>query len=384
MFQFAQLRLGALVFGVGLALLGCGIQQGADPADVVGARKIVALVPDQQSARLVEAEALSKGYRPLGETRLSGLGLTMLTYQMPEGVTGPQAIAALEGAAPGSTVGVNHAYRLQQQPLPDRTLDYADTMMRWANGGCRAQVSVGVIDTTIDTASHALRSVNVTNRQFFDGPSPKADHGTDVASILADPDRLRGVRIYGASVFGRTGNADLVAGADALVRALDWLAEEDVRLVNLALAGPYNKLLNLAVERAAERGLILIAAVGNEGPNAEPLYPAGFADVIAVTAVDANGRIYRKAVRGGHVDVAAPGVDVLVRNADRPRFVTGTSIATPLVTARLAADAYFKQPRTVAETRNRLAATTAELGPAGRDDVFGHGLALADGICSNG
>lgn len=385
MLQLSRIRLVALAIVIGIAALGCDTQQlvtpAPDPGDVVGARKIIALVPDRESADQMREQALSTGYHELDVTRLGGLGLIMLTYQMPTGVTGPQAITALEAAVPASTVGVNHAYRLQQNQSPAQKLDYADTMMRWAEGGCRAQVPIGVIDTAIDASSPALSGINVTNRKFFDGPSAVTTHGTDVASVLADPDRLRRVRIYGADVFGQSETADLVAGADALVRALDWLADKDVRVVNIALAGPYNKLLNLAVERATERGLVLVAAVGNDGPNAEPLYPAGFANVIAVTAVDADGRIYRKAVRGPHVDVAAPGVDVIVSTAGRPRFVTGTSIATPLVTARLAADPYFTTARTVSETRSRLASTTAELGVAGRDDVFGYGLALADEIC---
>jgi subtilisin family serine protease len=307
----------------------------------------------------------------------------MLTYRMPDGITGAQAIEALEAAVPTSTVGINHAYRLQQQRASSSALDYADTMMRWTDGGCRAQVPIGIIDTAIDRSAPALAGIDVRTRSFFDGPSGDATHGTDVATMLARPGRLRGVTIYGANVFGQSDRADLVAGADALVRALDWMADEDVRLVNLALAGPYNRLLNLAVDRATERGLVLIAAVGNDGPTAEPLYPAGFADVIAVTAIDADGRIYRNAVRGPHVDVAAPGVDVLVPTAGRPRLVTGTSIATPLVTARLAADPFFTAPRTVAETRNRLASTTADLGAAGKDNVFGYGLVLADAVCSD-
>lgn len=385
MLHFARIRLAALGLAIAVSLLGCnltgGTAPGGDPVDVVGERTIIALVADAASAAQMRTATDVAGYREVDVTRLNGLGLTMLTYRMPDGVTGPMAIEALEAAVPGSTVGINHAYRLQQQTSTAPSLDYADTMMGWTSGGCRAQVPVGVIDTAIDTTSPALAGVNITSRTFFDGPSAVATHGTDVAAVMADPDRLRGVRIYGANVFGQSDPADPVAGADALLRALDWLAEEDVRLVNLALAGPYNRLLNLAVERATQNGLILIAAVGNDGPNAEPLYPAGFENVIAVTAVDADGRIYRSAVRGPHVDVAAPGVDVQVASAGRPRFVTGTSIATPFITARLAADPYFATSRSVSETRNRLASTTAELGTPGRDSVFGFGLALADQVC---
>lgn len=386
MFQIAPLFRGLAAIGLGFALLGCVPSQeqalpSADRADVVGPQKIIALVPDPESAAQMRQATRSAGYQELDVTRLGGLDLTMLTYRMPDGVTGAQAIAALEAAVPTSTVGVNHAYRLQQQQGAAQELDYADTMMRWSEGGCPARVPIGLIDTAIDATSPALAGAEVITRAFFEGPSAKATHGTDVAAVLANPDRLRGVRIYGANVFGQPEAGDPVAGADALVRALDWLSGEEVRLVNLALAGPYNKLLNLAVDRAAARGLILVAAVGNDGPTVDPLYPAGFEEVIAVTAVDVEGRIYRNAVRGPHVDVAAPGVDVMLPTPGRLRFVTGTSIATPFVTARLAADPTVAAARNVSEARSRLAETSAELGPEGRDTVFGYGLALAENIC---
>lgn len=385
MFQVKRMVRGMTAVSASLAFLGCAQVQDQTTAqrgspDVVGPRKVIALVPDSNSAGRVRTAAQAAGYEALDVTRLDGLNLIMLTYQMPVGVTGAQAIARLEAAAPLSTVGINHAYRLQQQTAAS-ALDYADSMMRWTAGGCPAQSPIGVIDTVIDTASPALADTTVITKTFFEGASAETTHGTDVASVLTDPDRLRGATVYGANVFGRDDAADPVAGADALVRALDWLADEDVRLVNLALAGPYNKLLNLAVERAAARGLILVAAVGNDGPRVDPLYPAGFKDVIAVTAVDADGKIYRNAVRGPHVDVAAPGVDVMVTGTGRPRFVTGTSIATPLVTARLAADPSVATARTVADVRKELAETSAELGPKGRDERFGYGLALAENIC---
>lgn len=373
--------------GLLLLLLGCAPlpggpgAQGIGDTDVVGARTVIALVPHAQASADMRAAARSGGYQVLDVTRLRGLELTMLTFRMPAGVTGAQAIAALETAVPASTVGINHAYRVQQTARGAQALDYANEMMRWRTDGCRARVPVGVIDTGIDTAAPALAEAQIVTRTFFTGPTAPAAHGTDVASVLANPNRLKGVTIYGANVFGQQDALGLKAGADALVRALDWLAEEEVRFVNLSLAGPYNKLLDLAVERAVARGLILVAAVGNGGPDVDPLYPAGFDGVIAVTAVDAEGRIYRNAVRGPHVDVAAPGVDVLVPSGRNVRFVTGTSIATPFVTARLAADPSLVAARSVSDVRRRLAATSAELGAAGRDPMFGYGLALAEGIC---
>lgn len=373
-----RLFIGFLLFA---AVVGCTSVPRSSDSDIVGAERVHALVPDAKTAADLRRIAIADGYEVTAETRLRGLGLTMLDLEMPEGVTGAQAITALEAAVPAATVGVNHAYRLQQETGGPGTLDYAGGLMRWPAGGCRARAPVGMIDTGIDVDSPALAQKRITARTFFSGRPAPATHGTDVAIVLSNPDRLSDVTIYAANVFGQQDALGLVAGADALVRALDWLAEEDVRFVNLALAGPYNKLLDLAVERAVARGLILVAAVGNDGPNAARLYPAGFDGVIAVTAVDATGRIYRNAVRGPHVDVAAPGVDVLVASEGGARFVTGTSIATPFVTARLAADASLVRARSVADVRARLAETSAELGPAGRDTTYGYGLTLAAEAC---
>ncbi len=55
---------------------------------------------------------------------------------------------------------------------------------------------------------------------------------------------------------------------------------------------------------------MLIAAAGNDGPRAAPAHPAALADVLAVTAIDARLRAWRRAAQGAHVDLAAPGVQI--------------------------------------------------------------------------
>ncbi|MEM1078804.1 MAG: S8 family serine peptidase [Pseudomonadota bacterium] len=381
--QPSQVARVALLFAA-LFLAGCAalldVTVPEEAPDLIDSRQVIALLPDAESVAQMRAETEAEGYRALGVTRLDGLGLTMMTYHIPDGITGDEAIAALEAAVPSSVVGLNHAYRPQQAGTI-RGLDYADGLMGWTEGPCQARMAIGMIDTAIDPSTPTLAGVRIETRRFFDGPAADPRHGTDVASILADPARLRDVTLYSANVFGAPGTGDLVTGAEALVRALDWLASEDVRLVNLALAGPYNKLLDLAVAQASAGGLILVAAVGNDGPAVDPMYPAGFDDVIAVTAVDVDRRVYRNAVRGPHVDVAAPGVDVRIGGGDSMRFVTGTSIATPFVTARLAADPDVIRARSTSEVRAMLARTSAELGASGRDPTFGFGLARAEGVC---
>jgi subtilisin family serine protease len=82
------------------------------------------------------------------------------------------------------------------------------------------------------------------------------------------------------------------------------------------------------VVAAAAKNMALIAAAGNEGPGAPPQYPAAYAPVIAVAAVDEVGKVYRQGNRGAYIKLAAPGVDVLAAAPNGGYDLsTGTSIA---------------------------------------------------------
>src|SRR3546814_17000765 len=82
-------------------------------------------------------------------------------------------------------------------------------------------------------------------------------------------------------------------------------------VATISLVGPDNKLLAAAVTRAQQRGMLIVAAVGNNGPAAPHAYPASYRGVLAVTGVDAKDRLLPEAGRALHVDFAAPGDDVL-------------------------------------------------------------------------
>lgn len=356
-----------------------GVLQGAKP-DLIETGVVYALVPNQSAGRSLRRAAAEAGYSFREEVTLSALSLLMQSYDLPDRVTGAEAIARLEEAVPSATVGVNHAFRPQQNAaIPDRA-NFVNNTMNWTGGPCRAAGPVGMIDTGVDGSAPGLADVRVVSRQFAGAPSASLRHGTNVASLLADPTRLRGVTLYAADVMG-AGGPESAAGADALIRAIDWMSGQGVRVVNLSLAGPYNKLLELAVEVASSRGIILVAAVGNSGPTAKAQYPAGFDGVIAVTAVDARQRLYRLAVRGPHVDVAAPGVDVPIQSEGGRRFVTGTSFAAPLVTSRILSERALYATRSPNTLRARLAATSIDLGPVGEDMLFGSGLVQAAAAC---
>ena len=140
--------------------------------------------------------------------------------------------------------------------------------------------------------------------------------------------------------------------------------------------GPPNRLLELAVRRAAAKGMLLVAAVGNDGPAAAPLYPAAYPDVIGVTAVDAAGQVLPEAGRGPHVAFAAPGADIAAAGFAPGGYARarGTSFAAPLVAGLLAAALHEPDAAAAGLAVAALARSAQDRGAPGRDPVYGHGL----------
>jgi subtilisin family serine protease len=137
------------------------------------------------------------------------------------------------------------------------------------------------------------------------------------------------------------------------------------------------------VQAAAGRGPILVAAAGNDGPNAEPVYPAAYDGVIAVTAVDTARNPYRRAVRGDHIDIAAPGVGVwTAASVSGARQKSGTSFAAPFVTAAVSVLLAAKPGLSPQEVEAELMASAEDIGKPGKDAVYGWGLLNARTLCA--
>jgi hypothetical protein len=192
---------------------------------------------------------------------------------------------------------------------------------------------IGIIDGGVTAGTPGLAA-----QQGFASGAPRAsDHGMAVASLLTGGGGIKasaaGAQLYVADVYG----SDPAGGsASALARALAWMVQARVPVVVMSLAGPDNALLGRFVAAARARGTVVVAAVGNNGPAAPPAYPASYPQAIAVTGVDARGRVLLEAGRARHLDYAAPGADMLALNAaGQARGVRGTSFAAPLVAARL-------------------------------------------------
>jgi subtilisin family serine protease len=142
-----------------------------------------------------------------------------------------------------------------------------------------------------------------------------------------------------------------------------------VPVINISLVGPDNPVLARAVQAMLARGHVLVAAVGNDGPAAPPLFPAAYPGVIGVSGVDAHDRILPESGSGDQVAFCALGVV-----GKGFRAMRGTSFAAPIVARSAARLLDAPHADAAAQVRQRLAAEARDLGPPGRDPRYGAGL----------
>jgi len=241
-------------------------------------------------------------------------------------------------------------------------------------------VSIGLLDTAVEQIA-ALRRATIARKSFLrPGEMAAASaHGTALAALLVGEDAAAGFQgvapgcaLYAAEVV-RRGEARETTNVALLLRATDWLIGQRVEVINASLGGPPNRLLHELLALLVERGVPLVAAAGNDGPAASPVYPAAYPDALAVTATDALDRVYAQANQGAYVDLSAPGVDLWVPGGAAGRYVSGTSFAAALVTGAVALHlAVNAAPATSVEAA--LCRSARDLGRIGRDPVFGCGL----------
>ncbi|NJS39756.1 MAG: S8 family serine peptidase [Rhodobacteraceae bacterium] len=340
---------------------------------------------------------LERGYRVLEERPVPEIGIISRRLAIPEGTTLDAARDEVRSLPSGADGDFNHYYRTEQSDEPiacEGGHCPALAQIGWDSldplvGACVADVPIGVIDTGInpdhDALSEARLDVHRLTPEELD-PSRRV-HGTAVLSLLIgapdsrSPGLLPDAQVIAVDAF-HTSGGDERSDVFTLTAGMDFLADRGVRVVNMSLAGPPNSVLQQATEELLARGIVIVAAVGNGGPKAEPAYPAAYPGVIGVTAIDRTGAVYRRAGQGDHVDLAAPGVEVwTAASVKGARPKTGTSFAAPFVTAAVASLLAKEPILTAEEVAARLAGSAQDLGDVGRDTVFGHGVVQAAGRC---
>ena len=217
---------------------------------------------------------------------------------------------------------------------------------------------IAVLDSAPDTNHRDLLGTRLVP---VDGvaPAKAAAHGTMIAGIVrAIEHNAFGIEHPPEPTSSRSPSARRRAPVPSdecrlsdLLKGVDVAWAIGAQVVNMALVGPPNPLLRRAMDRLDQLGVLLVAAVGNEGVD-EPRYPAAYASVIGVGAIDAKGRLYPRNNRGAAVEILAPGVEIISTvPGDSFGFGDGTSLAAANVTGLLAL--------AVAASGDPLAARTA-------------------------
>lgn len=238
------------------------------------------------------------------------------------------------------------------------------------------QIRLGLVDGGIDAAHPVFSNAQIHTHGCNEKPTPSA-HGTAVASLMIGRTNLFHGAVPGAELFA----ADVYCGqgtggaVDAVVDAIAWIARQRVPVINVSLVGPKNTTLENVVRVVTSRGHLIVAAVGNDGAAAKPLYPASYPGVVGVTGVDSKQKVLLEACRGPQVDFAAPGADMAAALLS-PTFaaVRGTSFAAPIVAGLLAAE--LPEPNAAAAEKavSQLVQRAQDLGEKGMDKVYGNGL----------
>jgi len=304
------------------------------------------------------------------DTPLSSGSDRLLIISLPADNSARLAIEARLDELGAESLDRNHVYN--SSTGPEAAPSTGRPVLR---EGTTAAGRLGLIDTDIDETHPLLADSVFEESDFVDlGALRPQAHGTAVASILASALPKRTDSIRAASVFFLSEDGSTGATSASLVKAIDWMLAEGVEIINFSLSGPPNKSLEVMINRARERGVTIVAAVGNEGPASGPLYPAAYDGVLGVTAVDTKGQVYRWANQGAYVDVAINGVNVdVARPGGGTKRDSGTSLAAPQVAAWLAYRLPVGAGPDQALALVREAARPAAKG-GGRDDITGWGI----------
>lgn len=317
--------------------------------------------------------ALAEGFTVIREEPLADLEMTVVVLAPPSGRSLHQGVERLKRIDPNGSYDYNHIH------APAGEMDGAVTVDAAAAPAAAPQANgrrIGLIDTGVDAGHPSLAGVRVVQRGFAGAATP-GRHGSAVASLLAGQEggfsgAAPGATLYAADVYGSGATG---GSAEGLARALSWMAENNVPVINVSLVGPRNAVVEAAVRRLTARGHIVVAAVGNDGPAAPPLYPASYPGVVGVTGVNARDRVLPEAGRGAQVDFAAPGADMAAAAMGGGYTgVRGASFASPIVAGLLSTRLSQPNAGRAQAAVSGLAGEARDLGARGADPVYGQGL----------
>lgn len=277
---------------------------------------------------------------------------------------------------------------------------YNDPIITKTSGGDKVKVAVldtGVLVSHPDLKNRIAQCKDFTAARFpvIDGKcEDKNGHGTHVAGIIAADAGSDGKGIYGVAPAAKLFvykicSASGLCYADDIALAIRLAVDQGVNVINMSFgADVESQLLADAVNYADSKGVLLVAAAGNDGPfEASIDYPGAQAETIAVGALNQNKDVTEWSSRGINtttvpyvveekdIEFAAPGENVeSTWNNGGYVILSGTSMASPFVAGLAARYWQMTAEDPARATRGFLHNLALDLLPIGDDDGSGFGL----------
>ncbi len=265
----------------------------------------------------------------------------------------------------------------------------------WAQGITGQGVKVAIIDSGV--AFHN-EMPNVVKRISFveDDPATLKDesspfdnhgHGTHVAGIvgakIGGPTSVEGREFVGVAPNASLYSLKVMDGDEGsilnVIEAIDWAISNDMDIINLSLGlSSHVQLLQDAVDRAYNAGILLVGAAGNDNVGSPVNYPAKYESVIAVSSVDSRKTLSSFSSTGAEIEFTAPGSGIASTyvNGGISTYgvMSGTSQAAPHIAGFLALLKQRNPTKTASELRVELQKYAEDLGSEGRDEFYGYGF----------
>ncbi|UCC92229.1 MAG: S8 family serine peptidase [Thermoplasmata archaeon] len=261
----------------------------------------------------------------------------------------------------------------------------------WEMGITGEGVRVGIVDTGIDPGHPSLDRVRISGWTDLindeDQPYDDMGHGTAMASIIAGRSPLRGGATGVELIVVKVLDQEVTFNDTILADGIDFCMDPDgnnqtddgAHIISLSLGGEFDNIdiligtaTHAAISQAVAKGIVVVAAAGNDGTADDVMEPSRTPDVISVGAVDQRGQMAPFSSRGDVTvprpdpnkkpEVVAPGVDIVTAHVDGLYAKgSGTSHATAMVSAALAVALSYTPDLLTGGTRDGNATTVRDV-----------------------
>ncbi|MDD5018048.1 MAG: S8 family serine peptidase [Eubacteriales bacterium] len=318
----------------------------------------------------------------------------LLVADVPEGESVESYIEELEQQPNVAYVQPNYIYTLEQTvndpgaQLPDPDQWYLDTINvyeAWDTTMGSSDVKVAVLDTGIDIDHTEFSGQIYLQTDVVDDDGSADDdngHGTHVCGIIAAAANngtgiagiAPGVQLIVVDVFTKTAEPAWFASTADIIEGIQYAVGNGADVINMSI-GDYgdDTALSEAVGDAADAGVICVAAAGNDGIT-DNHYPSDYDACISVIWTNGDDTKDSRSNYGPQKDISAPGGGICSAYLDNGyAYMSGTSMATPVVSGVIALMLSVDPGLTAGEVKDILYGSVVDLGDAGRDDVYGWG-----------